>query len=191
MTTCRSRISAQGINIIRAEPDVETCFCFCDRLCWITASPPHVSLVHWMALSVSSLHPDGSSLPSLGPAVLGHLIGQSYCLTYDWQVPFPNSRFCSTYCPMPAALEHLLVDQSCCLTYDWQLPFPNSLFCSSYCLFLMYGLMAYGSHLEILIHTSLVSDVWIGKHSYCMKASSKTNQVAIGTSWSRCFQLIA
>lgn len=154
--------------------------------------PSSVSLVYCMAFSDSSIYPDGSSISSLRPAEQGHLlIGQSCCLSYDWQVPLPNSRFCSTYCPMPAVPGHLLSGQACCLTYEWQFPFPNSWFCSTYSLFLMYGLMAYSSHLKILILASLVPDVWVGKHSYCMKASSKINQVAIETLWSRCFQLIA
>lgn len=153
---------------------------------------PRVSLVHWMGLSDSSLHPDGSSLPGLRPAAQGHLlIGQSCCLTCEWQMPFLNSRFCCTYCPVPAVLRHLLTGQSCSLTYDWQFPFSNSWFCCTYSLFMMYGPMAYGFHLRILIQTSLVPDIWGGKCSYCMKASKKTNQVAIGRSWSRCFQLIA
>lgn len=129
MTTCRSSISTQGINIVRVEPDVKICFFVCDGHCWITVSPPCVSMVRWMVLSDSRLHPDGSSLPSFWLAVLGHLLfGQSCCLICDWQLTFPNSRFCSTYCPMPVVLGHLLFDQSCCLMYDWQVPFPNSWF---------------------------------------------------------------
>lgn len=138
MTTCRLRISTQGIDIIRAEPDVEICFCLCDRRCWIPVSPPCLSLVLWVALSDSTLYPDGFTHPSLWPAALGHLlIGQSCCLAYDWQVSFPNSRFCSTYCPMPAVLGRFPIGQSCYLKYDWQVPFPAGFVVSTfYCWYL-------------------------------------------------------
>lgn len=45
MTTCKLKINAQGVNIIRAEPDVKVWFCLCDR-CWLDHSEsPLVS--HW------------------------------------------------------------------------------------------------------------------------------------------------